>query len=79
MSDKGTLPETGIRTKFRLMPPEEIRVPLYLLLFGTIWVIGIDQVLARIDKEPEGLWTIYCEENGSFGITSGKYEPKQPN
>lgn len=31
-------------------------------------------IRARLNSEPEDDWTIYCEKNGAFGITSGKYE-----
>lgn len=31
-------------------------------------------IRARLNNEPEGEWTIYCEPNGAFGIISGKYE-----
>lgn len=30
-------------------------------------------IRARLSDEPEALWTIYREQNGAFGITSGKY------
>lgn len=32
-------------------------------------------IRARLNNEPEGEWTIYCEPTGAFGITTGKYEP----
>lgn len=33
-------------------------------------------IRVKLNDEPEGNWTIYCEPNGAFGITSGTYERK---